>query len=420
MGIATKVSKLHKSFDSLIPVQEARRILGKAMKLPIVPENISLDQAAGRMVISDFFAQESSPGFPRSAMDGYAVRSADIENASLEHPVRIRVGGDILIGEVPHRAGKDATCMKIPTGGYVPEPFDAVIPVERATLDGEDIIAIERLKPGSNIDPEGSDYRKGEVLIRKGTILRSKDIIAIASQGKQNVRVLKKIRIGIVSTGNEITPVGGHLEPGARYDSNSWGIMAALGETGQFTATNYGIAKDTRDETESLIKRVFKENDLVITTGGTSAGEKDYVYRAASDMSPGIQFHGLKVKPGMPALFALNANKGMIGLPGPSVSAMMLLYDLFMPEMLSTLGATGIPIQMKYSLARDLRLSRGRLNLVPVSLSMEARKACPLTGGSGALGRLPRANGYIALEGDVDVLREGAEVWVRPFSPLPM
>ena len=143
MGIATKVSKLHKSFDSLIPVQEARRILGKAMKLPIVPENISLDQAAGRMVISDFFAQESSPGFPRSAMDGYAVRSADIENASLEHPVRIRVGGDILIGEVPHRAGKDATCMKIPTGGYVPEPFDAVIPVERATLDGEDIIAID-------------------------------------------------------------------------------------------------------------------------------------------------------------------------------------------------------------------------------------------------------------------------------------
>ncbi len=412
---------MHKRFDKLITVEEARSLIRKNLNLPVEEEKINLGDSLGRMLISDVVAPMNSPMLPRSAMDGFAVRHSDIEGAGKGRPIELSVAGSVSIGEEPQEYSGENICVKIPTGGAVPEFFDAVVPVEfTEELDGN-VAVNESFQAGANIDPAGSDYREGEILLRKGTVIRSKDVSVLASIGKSDVDVLKRIRVGVAPTGNELMPAGFMPTPSKIYDSNGWGIKAVLDEANQFVARHYGILHDNQEEISGGIRKMLMENDMVITTGGTSAGEQDMVYRVVAEAEPGIIFHGIRTKPGMPTLLSISDGKPVIGLPGPPVSAMMVLYEIFMPVIFEKLGLSGIPIRMHAKLSEDTRISRGKRNLIPVSLQDNGELlATPLPGGSGAVTRLSRAQGYFSYEGDSEVLEAGTKVSVVPFSVMPM
>lgn len=412
---------MHKKFDRLISADQAKELIRKTLTVPLESEKINLGDSLKRMLIADIVAPRNSPALPRSAMDGYAVRSSDIAGVSKEEPAFLEDIGEVLIGETPQVYSGEKICVKIPTGGSVPESFDCVVPVEfTAEHDGQ-IEITEHFAAGANIDPIGSDYREGEILLNKGTVIRSKDVSVIASLGRSDIDVLKKIRVGIAPTGNELMPAGFMPTPSKIYDSNGWGIKAVLDETNLFAARHYGILKDNMEEISGGLRNMLLENDLVITTGGTSAGEKDMVYRVLSESEPGIVFHGISTKPGMPTLFSVSGEKTVIGLPGPPVSAMMILYEIFLPILFEKVGMSGIRIRMHARLAEDARLSRGKLNLIPVSLRDEGELlAYPLPGGSGAVTRLARAQGYFSHPGDSDHISAGTRVDVVPFSVMPM
>ncbi len=412
---------MHKKFENLISVEEARDLIRKHIALPVESEKINLGESLRRMLIDDIVAPRDSPSLPRSAMDGYAVRAEDIRGASEANPVSLRIEGEVLIGEMPLECDGPGICARIPTGGNVPDNFDTVVPVEYTKEDDGSVKIKQYFESGSNVDPAGSDYREGEILTRKGRVIRSKDVAVIASIGNSDVNVLKKIKVGIAPTGNELMPAGFMPTPAKIYDSNGWGIKAALDETNLFAARHYGILRDNKEELANGIRKMLMENDLVITTGGTSAGEMDLVYHVLEEMEPGIIFHGISTKPGKPTLLAVAGDKAVISLPGPPVSAMMILYEIFMPILYEKIGMIGIPIKMRAKLAQPAKISRGKRNLVPVSISDEGELlAYPLPGGSGAVTRLSRAQGYFSHPGDTDMLEEGTEVSVIPFSVMPM
>lgn len=408
--------------ENLRTVDEAKSLLRNSIRLPREVEKINLGDSLRRVVFSDIVAPQSSPMQPRSAMDGIAVKSNEILNATDDNRIELRVSGEIGIGEPPVEFEGDKICVKIPTGGGVPENFDAVVPVEYVDFHEDRAIVRKYFEQGSNIDPVGSDYKQGEILLRKGILVRSKDVSAIASLGLSDVDVVKKVKVGIAPTGDELMPAGYMPTPSKVYDSNGWGIKAALEETNQFSVRHYGIMRDNQEEISLTIRKMLMENDIVVTSGGTSAGEKDLVSKVLSEMDPGIIFHGLKTKPGMPTLFSMSENKPVIGLPGPPVSAMMVLYEVFIPILLEKLELHGLRIRLKAKLSAGVRLSKNKTNLVPVSLTgNDELIAEPLMGASGAVSRLSRAEGYFVQDGGlIDSLDSGTEVMVVPFSVLPM
>lgn len=412
---------MHKKFENLISVEEAKSLIRKNLVLPVAGESIMIEDSIGRVLLSDIIAAGDSPYLPRSAMDGYAVRAEDITGTSEENAVKLKIAGRIEIGEKTPEISGTHICAKIPTGGSVPEYFDTVVPIEHIRENGDSIQILKFFKKGSNIDPKGSDYAKGEILVHRGQIIRSKDISVIASAGIKSLEVLKKIRVGIAPTGNELIPRDSELIPGKVYESNGWGIKAALEETRLFDAQHYGILSDNLDNISDTIGKMAGENDLVITTGGTSAGDHDYVYRAIEKTEPGIIFHGMKSKPGKPTLFAVVDHTPVICLPGPPVAAMMLLYEIFIPILYEKTSLKGIPVRMRAKLGKTTKISKNRLNLIPVSLKDEGTlTATPIHGGSGAMTRLSNAQAYITVYGNVDFLEAGTEVEVIPFSVMPL
>ncbi len=412
---------MRKEFGKLLSVNEVRELIKNRLVLPIEPEIINVENSMGRMIFIDICAGKDNPILPRSAMDGFAVRSKDTMEAAGENEVEITISGEVRIGEFPEHQDGDRICIRIATGGYVPESFDAVVPVEQTEEYDGKIIINNRYRPGENIDPKGSDYKEGEVLLRRGTIIKSKDILAMTSLGKGSVEVLKKVKVAVSPTGNELVPFGSKAPDFSIYDSNSWGVKTALEEVGQFEVRHHGILRDEESLVSEAMAVMLKQSDLVITTGGTSTGEKDLVYKVLEEYEPGIIFHGIGTKPGMPSLFAIAGGKPVIGLPGPPVSAMMVLYELFIPGMLENLGISGLPVKIRARLGERARITRSRYNMIPVALNQESGRepvVYPLPGGSGAVSRLAKAQGYIVHPGGLDFLEAGTEVMVMPFSRI--
>lgn len=412
---------MSKRFDQLLTPEEAVKLIRKNVTIPRNTEWVDVERAFGRLAFSQVIAETESPIFPRSAMDGFAVKSTDLMGATDDNPRILRIAGEVVMGEIPPETPGTGICFRIPTGGSVPENFDTVVPVEDVEVSGGKVTIAGEFKKGLNIDAPGSDYRKGQILLQAGKIVRSNDIASLASTGVSKIEVLRKPRVGVAPTGNELISHGSERVAGKIYDSNGPAIIAAFNETGVFDAVHYGISEDEHEKIRSVVLKMLAENDIVVTTGGTSAGDHDLVYRILEEMEPGIIFHGLSSKPGMPTLFAVAGEKPVIGLPGPSVSAMMVLYDLFLPVLIEKAGVIGHRLSIQATLDADTRITVGRRNLIPVSLSYGKNNlAHPIQGGSGAVARLSEAQGYFVCEGDVDTLKSGTEVSVFLFSVMPI
>ena len=400
-----------------ITVGLAKTVFRNSLVIGIRQEKVAISQSMTRIMAWHVVAHYNDPPHNRSAMDGYAVRASNLALASASVPVVLRKIASISIGEEQKQHSGDGTCVWVPTGAFVPSFYDSVVQVELTTEENSEVKFTSSISEGNNVDPIGYYHKKGDILVRSGTKISSRDIAILSALGIQEIEVVRKPRIGIVSTGNELIPQGVQRHSDKVYDSNGHVIKSLLEETGFFTTKYYGIIRDDEGEISSKLKQMVTENDLVVTTGGTSKGDKDFLPRVLSNLSPGIQFQGMNVKPGKPTIFALSGEIPIIALPGPPVSSYLVMFDIFLPIILSKLGIRSFSPPVRALLSEDVRVSEGKYNIVPVSLVQgDELKANPLQGSSAAISRLSMANGYFTYEGDLKLLKQATEVMVKPFT----
>jgi putative molybdopterin biosynthesis protein len=407
-----------KIFHRLATLEEASRMLmGVATHIP-GPERVAVSQAFGRVLSRTLYSEIDLPPFDRAEMDGYAVISSDTEGASETSPVRLKVSGRVDAGSSYRGEVIEGSCVEIATGAPVPRGADAVLMVEHTSRSGDSVEVYKPVTPGENIAHTGSDLEIGEVVLRKGSVIGVREVALLSAAGFNEVEVYGKPKVGIISTGNELVEPGLELLPGKIYDVNSQMLIAAVTEAGGVPSF-LGRARDDLEAIKRFIAEGIDGTDLVLISGGTSAGLGDAVYKAIEELcDPGILAHGLKIKPGKPTVIAAHRGKAVIGLPGYPVSALMVFKQIVSPLIQRMARAKGrSEREVEAKLAQRVNGAKGRRWFLPVHLLKgNGEKAYPILASSGAVGTLARADGYIVVPEDVEYIERGEPVQVRLFG----
>ena len=312
---------------ALVPLDETRAaILGAVAPLPAV--EIALSDAVGLVLAADIAADEPVPPFANTAMDGYAVRAADTEGASDDAPVRLRVVDELPAGRAPSTPVGAGEAIRIMTGAPMPDGADAVVMVERTQRDGDDAVLIGAVaSTGDHVRPPGGDLEAGEVAFPAGTVLGPAHVGVLASIGAATVRVYRRPRVGVLSTGDELVPVdGGALAPGQIRDSNR-PMLVALARDAGTEVVDLGLARDDEDYIVGVLERAFASCDAVLTSGGVSVGDYDFV-KAALDRFGVLEWRQVAIKPAKPLAFGVVQGVPVFGLPGNPVSS-LVSFELF-------------------------------------------------------------------------------------------
>jgi len=404
-------------FHNLATVENAKKITEEHTKMVTESESVIVNGALGRVLSDDVYSPIDSPPFDRSEVDGYAVISSSVENAEQDHPVKLKIVGNINIGESSKVLKDELGCFRIATGAIVPFNSDAVVMAEYTKESKDSVEILRPVKPGENVTLSGTDVSLGELLLRRDTFLGPREIAVLSSTGVEKVNVYRKMKIGIISTGNELIEPGRKISEGQIYESNGITIKNMLDQYGVFDPEYLGIIRDDMNIIRSTINSMIKDYDVVITSGSTSAGEGDMIYRVLGDLDPGILFHGVEIKPGKPTLLAASGSKPVYGLPGFPVSAVMVFETIFLPSLLKSAHVKRSIKHVTAKVPVRVSLSMGKLNLIPVSIVRRGiNVAYPLLGDSGSVSRLTRSDGYISVFGDRSFIDENEELNVTLFS----
>lgn len=287
---------------------------------PVKAIDIPLKEAYRCVIGEDAYASMDQPPFPRSPLDGYAFKSFDSIGADRSRPAVLKLVDDSFAGSPSRSFLEDGCAVKIMTGGRIPDGADCVIKQESVDVEEDMLKVYQQLDPYENYCHQGEDYKTGTLLIRKGSILDAAGVAVLASSGFINVRCRPTIKAGILSTGDELRRPGSPLPYGCIYDSNEYYIYARMKDFGIDCAC-MEPADDKKEDIIDKMKRALENLDLLITTGGTSVGDKDMIPEALEKMGAEIVFHGVSMKPGMPTLLAVLDGKVILGLSGNPFAA---------------------------------------------------------------------------------------------------
>ncbi|MHB1024671.1 MAG: molybdopterin molybdotransferase MoeA [Desulfobacteria bacterium] len=391
----------------LLGIEEAQRIV-LADVVPLPTETVFLLQALGRIIAEEIRAPWDVPMEDSSAMDGYAFSSGDLREGRLDVVGFLPAGENRTVPVAPGAA------VKIMTGAPVPPGCDTVIPIENVEVDGDGIRLLRPAVPGDHVRKRGEDLRKGERVIPSGAYLRPQEIGMLASLGRVSVEVFRKARVTILATGDELVEIGSGPASGKILNSNSYGIACQVAETGG-EAIVAGIAKD---DPGSLMEKMSEglRTDVLVTTGGVSVGDRDYVKEAIVGLGGEIRFWKVRMKPGKPVVFAIIRGKPVFALPGNPVAAMVAYEQFVRPALLRMMGHTRIfrPV-VKATLKDGARNKGDRPHLVRVLVSLkEGRYEASTTGSqsSARLASMTGGNGLLTLAPGVSLLA-GDEAPVR-------
>ncbi|MFA4669386.1 molybdopterin-binding protein [Pyrococcus kukulkanii] len=399
------------AFLKVIPLEEALKVV-LSFKLPVKVEEVDLANALGRIVAEDVYSPTDVPPFDRATVDGYAVRAEDTFMASEASPVKLKVVGEVHAGEVPSiELGKGET-VYISTGAMLPKNADAVIQFEDVERVNDEIIIQKPAYPGLGVMKKGADIEKGKLLIKKGTKLTFKETALLSAVGIHKVRVFKRPRVAVISTGNEVVLPGQELKPGQIYDINGRAITDAVNELGG-EGIFIGIAQDNRDSLKELIERAIEVGDLIILSGGASGGMRDLTASVIEELGE-VKVHGIAIQPGKPTIIGIVKGKPIFGLPGYPTSCLTNFTLLIAPLLLKSLGREGKVKKVKAKLKHKVFSVKGRRQFLPVKL--EGNIAVPILKGSGAVTSFIDADGFIEIPENVESLDEGEEVEVTLFS----
>ena len=376
-------------------------------------EFVPISAAAGRILSEDIIAEEYVPDFNRSTVDGYAVRAADTFGCSDAIPAILSLQGEIRMGEDAGFALLRENCAYVPTGGALPEGADCAVMLEYTEDYGDGTIGI--LKPGApgmNVIFRGDDVYPGKVVLQAGRVLSAQDIGALAAIGRTVVPVQRRLKIGVISTGDELVPPGQKPLPGQVRDVNTALLSALLTEQGA-EVHSYGIIVDDEDLLRETVTRAVQECDAVLLSGGSSVGVKDASCRIIESLGE-LLLHGIALKPGKPTIMGRAGNKPLVGLPGHPVAA-FVVARLFMVPLLDRLAGRERPLwSVTAELSESVGANHGRAQVNPCRLLRQDGRvlALPIRSKSGLITQLAGADGFFCIERDCEGLPKGAPVQV--------
>ncbi len=398
----------------MISVQAARDIV--LAQIPALgTERQGLFASLGRVLAEDVRAPHDVPQHNNSAMDGYAVRAEDTHQASRAHPVVLEVIEDLPAGYVSQHHLQAGQAIRIMTGAPIPDGANAVVRVED-TLHGEgrQVLILCEVPPFYDLRLAGEDLRQGDLILRKGDLLRSAEIGLLASLGRSTVQIYQRAQVAILSTGDELLHIDEPLQPGKIYNSNSYSLAALVLDAGAIPI-QLGIARDTREDLEEKFLAGARA-DLIISSGGVSVGDYDLVKEMLKKSGSQMQFWKVCMKPGKPLAFGTIADKPTFGLPGNPVSSMVSFEIFVRPALLQMMGHTRLyRAVVTATLQENFRKSDARKHFVRVVLQQEnGRYVASTTGaqGSGILRSMSKANGLMVVDEERMQIQAGESVAV--------
>src|SRR6266508_2104408 len=399
----------------LVPFDQARAAVLERLR-PLPAREVPLGDALGCVLADDVTAAEDLPPFANSAMDGFAVRAADLAGASDQEPVALEVTGEVFAGTARLPTVQAGGAARIMTGGPLPPGADAVVPVEQATVGG-DAVRI-RLAPGERqfVREAGEDVRAGTVVLERGRVLDPAAVGMLASVGRRLVPVHPKPRVTVVSTGDELVDPGDPLGPGQIRDSNSW-LLVAQAQAAGADAFRCGRLRDNPDALRRGFALAAADGDFVVTSGGVSVGDRDYTRRVLAELGD-VRSWRVAMQPGMPQAFGFAAGTPLFGLPGNPVSCFVVFEVLVRPALRRLAGLPDDRLDRPRVVARlgePVRSPRGRVSFLRVRLEVgDDGLIAMLTGpqGSGVLSSCVAADGLAVVPAELTELPAGAEVEV--------
>jgi putative molybdopterin biosynthesis protein len=410
-------------FRKLVTLEEAKKAFSRSfLPKPAGTEQIPLSEALNRTLATDVTSKYAIPPFDRSTVDGYAVKAADTFGADEEKPIVLKLCGEIRIGEPPKVTILKGETSQIVTGAPIPEGADSVVMVEYTVQRGADVLIHSAVGKGENVMKAGSDIRRGELVLKKGTVLSPHEIGVLAAIGKAKVEVFKRPKVAIFSTGAEIVEPGEPLPAGKIFDINAHTLSAAVAECGG-EPLNFGIAQDEFEPMEAALRKALSKADVVITSGGVSVGPTDIIPKVLGKLgSPGVIVYGIAVRPGKPTAIAVVDDKPVFSLPGHPTSA-LLIFHLLVRSVISAMA--GLPeepaVKVEAVTSEKLFPARGRRTFITVTLRHGKQGkllAAPVpTGLSGAITTLAKADGFVEISENQQLVDAGETVMVQLFKP---
>ncbi|MEG2338507.1 MAG: molybdopterin molybdotransferase MoeA [Clostridium sp.] len=394
----------------VISTKEFKDLISNIQELDV--ENVNILDSLGRVIGKDIISPLNIPGFKRSSVDGYAVRSCDTYLCSETMPSILKFKEEIEIGNKPRYEINDMECSYIPTGGMLPVGADSIVMIEDAESLGDEILINASASKGQHVVSENEDISEGNVIFKKGDVITSSHIAALISMGINEVSVSVRVKAGVISTGDELLSLEDNIEMPRIKDTNGPYLKFALEEDG-CTSTYYGIIKDSKDELYKGVKKALEENDIVFMSGGSSAGCKDYTEKIMESFGE-VLFHGLAIKPGKPTLMAKcnidGRDKYIVGLPGHPL-ACSIVYKYIVSALIDRLHSkTPYKIEHYAYITENYHKAKGREEYLPVYV--EGENAYPLYAKSSAMSIMAKCNGVIKIERDVEGILKNEKVKV--------
>jgi molybdopterin molybdotransferase len=404
----------------LVTPQDALRKLFVHLTPLLGREEVEVARALDRIAASNLIAPADLPAFPRSTMDGYAVRAADTYGATEGIPAYLEVIGEVPMGRATDIRLALGKAAKVHTGGMLPEGADAVVMVENTqTVDARTIEVVKPVAPGENVLRVGDDIKAKSLLLKAGHRLRPQDIGGLMGIGITKVNVHVKPRVALLSTGDEIVPPDRSPKPGQVRDINSYSLSAAALHGGAEPVL-LGIAGDDYERLLETARQGLQQADILVISAGSSVSTRDATARVTASLGkPGVLVHGVAIRPGKPTILAVADGKPVFGLPGNPVSA-MVTFNLFVTPTIRLLGGSSNPFEqntVEAKLARNIASTTGREDYVPVRLGRQEGMlvAEPVFGESNLITTLMRADGMAVVPLNVHGLSAGEAVRVILF-----
>ena len=380
-------------------------------------EEVSLSAAMGRVLADEIAAEEFVPDFDRSTVDGFAVRARDTFGCTDAIPAILPLQGEVLMGQGAEFDLNPEECVAVPTGGALPKGADSVVMVEYTEDYGDGTIGISKsAAPGQNMIFRGDDVFPGKVILKKGRVLSCQDIGALAAIGRIQVPVVKKITVGVISTGDELVPPEVVPGPGQVRDVNSPMLEAMLGAFG-VQVINYGIVIDNEALLTEKVTKAAAECDAVLLSGGSSVGVKDAACRIIESMGK-LLLHGIAIKPGKPTIIGKAGAKPLVGLPGHPVAAYFVTKLFILPLLGRLMGRVQENYTTTARITESVSANHGRAQYHCCRLERRNGElyAYPIRGKSGLSTTLAGADGYFCIDRDCEGLPQDAEIQVTISS----
>jgi molybdopterin molybdotransferase len=396
-----------------MPVKKAQKIIDSSLK-KVGVEKISLEDAHRRVLSEEVTSQLNSPPFERSSMDGYAIHAEDTFGFSETNPATLKIIDTIGAGQVSNKIIKHGEAVRIATGAPIPEGANSVVMEEYTNSQGNNLEVEMSLTPRENISPMGEDIKEGDIVLRKGKILKPQDLAIIASAGYNKVNVYKKPNIAVVTTGNELVMPRPSINGAEIINSNHYTFKAMVESAMAIPTVVHCV--DSHEIVENEFEKLLETHDALISTGGTAISKGDVVVDVTENIGE-VLIHGVALRPGKPFGFGIIHEKPVFMLSGYPVAA-IVQADVFVRNSLHKMQGIENELQIVRKIAsRKIPSSLGRTDYIRAKTELNMVKPLRIKG-SGIIRSMVESNAYIIIEENIEGIGEGEECNVLPYDSL--